>query len=33
MDQYYKIWIERCEEMKKRRLPKEWDGVYVATSK
>ena len=33
MDHYYELWIERCEEMKKRRLPKDWDGVYHATSK
>jgi adenylate cyclase len=33
MDHYYKIWIERCAEMKERKLPKEWDGVYHATSK
>lgn len=33
MDHYYELWIERCIEMKKRRLPKDWDGVYVATSK
>jgi adenylate cyclase len=33
MDHYYELWIERCAEMKRRRLPKDWDGVYVATSK
>ena len=33
MDQYYDIWIERCLEMKKSRLPKDWDGIYRATSK
>lgn len=33
MDHYYEIWIDRCAEMKRRRLPKDWDGVYVATSK
>ena len=33
MDQYYELWIERCEEMKKAGLPKDWDGVYRATSK
>ena len=33
MDQYYELWIERCEEMKKLELPKDWDGVYRATSK
>jgi adenylate cyclase len=33
MDHYYEIWKERCYEMKLRKLPKDWDGVYVATSK
>ena len=33
MDHYYELWIERCEEMKKLELPKDWDGVYRATSK
>jgi adenylate cyclase len=33
MDHYYEIWIERCAEMKRRELPKDWDGVYHATSK
>ena len=33
MDHYYELWIERCEEMKKANLPKDWDGVYRATSK
>ena len=33
MDQYYKIWKERCYEMKLRKLPADWSGVYVATSK
>jgi adenylate cyclase len=33
MDHYYKIWVERCEQMKKRNLPKDWDGIFVATSK
>ena len=33
MDHYYEAWIERCEEMKNARLPKDWDGVYRATSK
>jgi adenylate cyclase len=33
MDHYYDIWIERCAEMKQRELPKDWDGVYHATSK
>jgi adenylate cyclase len=33
MDHYYEIWIERCEEMKTKDLPDDWDGVYRATSK
>ena len=33
MNHYYEIWKERCREMKKRRLPRDWDGVYHATSK
>jgi adenylate cyclase len=33
MDHYYDAWIERCEEMKNVELPKDWDGVFRATSK
>jgi adenylate cyclase len=33
MKHYYELWIERCEEMKHEDLPKDWDGVYRATSK
>jgi hypothetical protein len=33
MDHYYELWIERCEEMKKIKLPRDWDGIYRATSK
>jgi adenylate cyclase len=33
MNHYYEMWIERCREMKLARLPKDWDGVYRATSK
>lgn len=33
MDHYYENWIERCEEMKSQKLPKNWDGVFRATSK
>ena len=33
MDHYYELWIQRCDEMKKAKLPKDWDGVYRATSK
>jgi adenylate cyclase len=33
MDHYYEIWIDRCNEMKEKTLPKDWDGIYRATSK
>jgi adenylate cyclase len=33
MIHYYENWIERCNEMKSQSLPKDWDGVYRATSK
>lgn len=33
LDAYYDIWIDRCKEMKEKQLPKDWDGVYRATSK
>ena len=33
MDDYYDIWIERCEYMKTQDLPKDWDGIFRATSK
>jgi len=33
MDHYYELWIERCNEMKQTNLPKDWDGVFRATSK
>lgn len=33
MDDYYAMWIERCEEMKTKDLPDNWDGIYRATSK
>ncbi len=33
MDHSYELWIERCKEMKNHDLPKDWDGVYRATSK
>ena len=29
----YELWIERCEDMKKVKLPADWDGVFRATSK
>jgi adenylate cyclase len=33
MDKYYDIWIERCELMKTQKLPKNWNGAFVATEK
>ena len=30
---YYNMWIERCEFMKTQPLPKDWDGIFIATSK
>jgi adenylate cyclase len=33
MDHSYELWIERCEMMKTRQLPADWDGIFVATSK
>jgi adenylate cyclase len=33
MDHSYELWIERCDEMKKVKLPKDWDGIHRATSK
>ena len=33
MDDYYEIWIERCLEMKKQKLPKDWDGIFRAQTK
>jgi adenylate cyclase len=33
MDHYYEIWKERCYEMKLQKLPKDWDGIFRATSK
>ena len=33
MDHYYELWLERIEDMKAADLPKDWDGVYRATSK
>jgi adenylate cyclase len=33
MDHSYELWINRCEEMKHVKLPKDWDGVFRATSK
>jgi adenylate cyclase len=33
MQDYYKMWIERCEYMKTQDLPKDWNGVFIATTK
>jgi adenylate cyclase len=33
MNDYYDIWIERCEYMKTQDLPENWNGVFVATTK
>ena len=33
MDSYYSIWLDRIEEMSAKKLPEDWDGTYVATSK
>ena len=33
MQDYYDMWIERCEYMKTQDLPKDWNGVFIATSK
>jgi adenylate cyclase len=33
MDHYYDLWLERIEDMKNAGLPKDWDGVFRATSK
>ena len=33
MEGYYNMWIERCEYMKTQDLPKDWNGVFIATTK
>ena len=33
MEGYYDMWIERCEYMKTQNLPKDWNGVFIATTK
>ena len=33
LNEYYKIWIGRCVFMKTQKLPKDWNGVFIATSK
>ena len=33
MSGYYDMWIERCKFQKTQDLPKDWNGVFIATSK
>ena len=33
MDEYYDMWIERCDYMLTQDLPKDWNGVFIATTK
>jgi len=33
MDKYYEMWQERCEYMQTQTLPKDWNGVFIATTK
>ncbi|NDH07941.1 hypothetical protein EBX93_18850, partial [bacterium] len=33
LDEYYDMMVERIEELRSANLPKDWDGVYRATSK
>jgi adenylate cyclase len=33
MSDYYDMWIERCEFQQTQTLPKDWNGVFIATSK
>jgi len=33
MNNYYDMWIERCEYMKTQKLPEDWNGVFIATTK
>ena len=33
MSEYYDIMTERINEYKQKPPPKDWDGVYVATTK
>jgi len=30
---YYAMWIERCKFQKTQKLPKDWNGVFIATTK
>ena len=33
LDHYYDLWEQRCEDMKKVKLPADWDGTFIANSK
>lgn len=33
LNDYYDMWIDRCEFMKTQDLPKDWDGIFHATTK
>lgn len=33
MNKYYDMWIERCEFQLTQDLPKDWNGIHIATSK
>ena len=33
MDAYYDMWIERCEYQKTQKLPADWNGIFIATTK
>jgi len=33
MNDYYNMWMERCEFMSNANLPKDWDGIFRATTK
>jgi adenylate cyclase len=33
IDKYYDMWIERCEFQKTQKLPKDWNGVFIALTK
>jgi adenylate cyclase len=33
VDAYYDMWIERCEFQLTQKLPEDWNGIFIATSK
>ena len=33
IESYYDMWIERCNFQKTQQLPKDWNGVFIATTK